>query len=218
MCGRFSEPSNNAYQEYNVQLPASYERSFNVLPASLSPIITKNSPLQIKFAKWGLIPSWSKEFKATFTTFNARKDGLLTSRIYKRPFLTQRCLVLSAGFYEWQTLSDKEKIRYVVRPKHRNFFSFAGIYEIWKDVEENEFFSFTIVTDEPTPKFKEIHHREACILDKEDEETWLNKDTSKNTLMDILHPCPDSEVEFFPAKINSIKRDMDSEELLLPAS
>lgn len=217
MCGRYSEPPNSIYKEYDVELPSSHERSFNVLPFSDSPIITKNSPLTIRYAKWGLIPSWSKEFKVTFTTFNARKDGLLESRIYKKPFLSQRCLVLASAFYEWQTLSDKEKIRYVVRPKDREFFSFAGFYEIWKNKEDKEFYSYTIVTDEPTSKFKKIHHREACILNKEDEQTWLDQGTTLDNLMNILHPCPDKEIEFFPAKINSIKRDMDSKELLLPA-
>ena len=126
MCGRYSDPSSNAFEDYGVVLKQSFERSYTVLPGSLKPILVKNSPLRIDMAKWGLIPVWRKEFKARFTTFNARKEGILESRLFKRPFLTQRCLVLASAFYEWHTHSDGEKVRYVVRRKNREDFSFAG--------------------------------------------------------------------------------------------
>lgn len=214
MCGRYADPTAKAFERYEVKFKQAYYQSFNVLPGSMQPILIKNSPLRVELAKWGLVPAWSKEFKASYTTFNARKEGLLESRIYKLPFLTQRCLVLASAFYEWHTLSDGEKIRYVVRPKNREDFSFAGFYEIWKDAEEKEFYSYTIATDEPTPRFKEVHSREACILDAGDEEKWLNKETTQDELMKILHPCPDREIEFFPARVNSIKRDMDGPKLV----
>lgn len=217
MCGRYSDPAVDAFKDYGVKLRTGYISSYNVSPGSFQPIIIKNSPLRIEYAKWGLIPSWSKDFKPSFTTFNARKEGLLTSSVFKRPFLTQRCLVLAQAFYEWKTLDDGEKVRFVIKAKDRDYFSFAGFYDIWKDVEKKEFYSYTLITGEPGPKVAKIHTREAVILHKKDEDTWLDKDTSQEELMALLQPYPDKLTETYPAMINSIKRDMDSEELLKPA-
>ncbi len=216
MCGRYSDPAAKAFEGYGLKLRMGYITSFNVSPGSFQPIIIKNSPLRIEYAKWGLIPSWSKDFKPSFTTFNARKEGLLESRVFKRPFLKQRCLVLAQAFYEWKTMEDGEKVRFVIKAKDRDYFSFAGFYDIWKDVESKEFYSYTLITGEPGPKVSKIHTREAVILKKDDEDKWLDKETSQDELMALLKPYPDELTETYPAMINSIKRDMDSEELLKP--
>lgn len=217
MCGRYSEPKNDVYKQYGVTLSRGYEASYNVSPFSTQPILVKNSPLRIELAKWGLIPAWSKVFKPTFTTFNARKEGLLTSPVFKRPFLTQRCLALASAFYEWKTMADGEKVRFVIKTKDRDYFSFAAFYDIWLDAEKKEFYSYTLITTEPGPKVSKIHTREAVILHKEDEDRWLDKNTPQEELMEMLKPYPDNLTETYPAAINSIKRDMDSPDLLRAA-
>lgn len=217
MCGRYADPASEAFEGYNVKLPRGYIASYNVLPGSFQPIIVKNSPLRTELAKWGLIPHWSKEFKVKFTTFNARADNLLKSPVFKKPFLSQRCLVLAQAFYEWKTMEDGEKVRYVIRAKDRPFFSFAGIYDTWKDAEDKVFYSYTLVTTDPGRKVSKIHNREAVILRKEDEDRWLDVDTPQDELLSLLRPYPDDLTETYPAAISSIKRDMDSVELLAPA-
>lgn len=219
MCGRYSEPDNKAYRDYGVELPANYERSYNVSPFSSQPILVKKSPLRIEMAIWGLIPSWSREFKPAFTTFNARKEGIMTSKVFKRPFLTQRCLTLASAFYEWRQIPDsKDKQRFVIKPRDREYFSFASFYDVWKDAEGKPFYSFTLVTTDPTESIAAIHNREAVILRKEDEEAWLNTETTVEELMDMLQPYPDNRIEAYPAAISSIKRGYDASDLLAPAT
>lgn len=216
MCGRYADPASSSFEGYGVKLRPGYISSYNVSPGSVQPIIVKNSPLRIEYAKWGLIPSWSKDYTPSFTTFNARKEGLLTSKVFKKPFLIQRCLVLAQAFYEWKTMDDGEKVRFVIKAKDRSYFSFAGLYDIWKDAEEKEFYSYTIITGEPGGKVSHIHTREAVILHKNDEDTWLEKYTPESVLTSLLVPYPDELTETYPAAISSIKRDMDSAELLAP--
>jgi putative SOS response-associated peptidase YedK len=43
------------------------------------------------------------------STNNCRLEGLLSSKLYSRPFNKgQRCVVVCDGFYEWQTTKGKK--------------------------------------------------------------------------------------------------------------
>jgi len=49
----------------------------------------------------GLIPWFSKDGKQTYSTINARAEGVRTNASYREPFLKRRCIVPVSGFFEW---------------------------------------------------------------------------------------------------------------------
>jgi putative SOS response-associated peptidase YedK len=62
--------------------------------------------------KWGLIPHWAKDDKLQFSTFNARAEEFTTKPAFRDAWKRgQRCLVVTNGFYEWEKLDVKGKLK-----------------------------------------------------------------------------------------------------------
>jgi putative SOS response-associated peptidase YedK len=52
--------------------------------------------------RWGLIPSWAKDEKIGDNLINTRAETISEKSSFKKPFLSQRCLIPADGFFEWQ--------------------------------------------------------------------------------------------------------------------
>jgi putative SOS response-associated peptidase YedK len=96
--------------------------------------------------------------------------------------------------------------------------SIAGIWDIWRGGTPDERFSFSIVTTSANSFMSEIHDRMLVILDRKDEDVWLDPEVHEPELLKpILKPCPSSwltAIEVSPL-VNSAKNN--SPELLEPA-
>jgi putative SOS response-associated peptidase YedK len=58
--------------------------------------------------KWGLIPSWSKAPKSSYSTINARAETVAQKPAYRSAFKKRGCLILEDGFYEWQKTDGRK--------------------------------------------------------------------------------------------------------------
>jgi putative SOS response-associated peptidase YedK len=224
MCGRYGFSVKNAkdvserFNTYNEL--ADYKPRWNILPGQQNPVITKHSPNYISRMVWGLIPSWAKYDSFRFNTINARVEGIESKSVYRKPFRTQRCLVPATGFYE------PDKIHYSKPPfpwhyfqlKEQPLFGFAGIYDIWKDKQTGkEIYSYTIITTTPNALVGKIHDRMPVILQKEDEETWLNPDiTEPEHLLPLLQPYPADQMEEWQVGDAARNPRNDSPEVIKP--
>ncbi len=85
---------------------------------------------ELTFMRWGLIPSWAKDEKSAYTTFNARGETVAEKPTFRAAFKKRRCLIPASGFYEWQTVG-KAKLPYHVHLKDDALFAFAGLWEQW---------------------------------------------------------------------------------------
>lgn len=222
MCGRFALDTDS--QEIQKRFDAAVEslrseRRFNVAPGQFMPIILRKSPNKAVLAKWGLIPSWSKEPKVKFSTINARAENLTTSPVYRKPFASQRCLVPTTGFFEWKRLTEKEKIPYYIHVKGKKLFAFAGLYDVWKDVEEHPLMTFTIITTEPNSLTEKIHNRMPVIFSNEEEDKWLDPDLhDTSTLQEMLDPYPANDMEAIAISRMVNSPANDSPDILKPES
>lgn len=222
MCGRYALDSE--YKEVKHRFDTitdalDVERRYNVAPGQFMPIILRKSPNTAVLARWGLIPSWSKEPKVKFSTINARAENLMTSPVYRNPFQTQRCLVPTAGFIEWKRISDKEKIPYYIHLKNKKLFAFAGLYDIWKDAEGYPLMTFTIITTQPNSLMDAIHNRMPVVLSKIEEDMWLDPEIHDSaTLLKMLDPYPadDMQAHRVSRMVNSPAND--SPDILKPNS
>jgi putative SOS response-associated peptidase YedK len=85
---------------------------------------------------WGLIPSWAKDAKMGFSTFNARADSIDTKPAFRGAWKAgRRCLVVTDGFYEWRK-ADKQP--FAVAMKNIKLMVMAGLWEEWKNPEDGE--------------------------------------------------------------------------------
>ena len=188
MCGRYTakwEPAQ--FQKlFNVQPPL-FE-SFNLAPTQYAPVVWQpQGTREVLNARWGMIPRWvdkPADFKASM--FNARAETLTEKASFKRPFKSQRCLVPASGYYEWKKVgSDKQP--FYIHKEDSSPFAFAGLYDCWQKDDE-ELYSYTIITTSPNALMKNLHDRMPVILAPEHFDAWLDTDSDVGELEALLKP------------------------------
>jgi putative SOS response-associated peptidase YedK len=207
MCGRFSitttpEAMRAIFDYENVP---NLEPRFNVAPTQ--PIITIRmtdaGTRTLAMARWGLIPSWSKDGTAAAKMINARGETLLEKPSFREAFLQRRCLVLADGFYEWR-IEDGKKQPFRIGMKGGTVFAFAGLWESWQakqdgyGYEEGDLVeTVTIVTTDANDKLRPIHHRMPVILPPEDYAAWLDPANDVANCQKLLKPYPVDPMAFY---------------------
>jgi putative SOS response-associated peptidase YedK len=145
------------------------------------PVVTGSETGKIQLYVWGLIPYWVKDEKLAddlrMKTFNARSESLTEKPSFRHVANRKRCLVLTNGFYEWQT-DGKRKIPYFIRLKNEDGFALAGLHDTWTHPLTGEILNtFTVITTRANPMMEEIHNlkkRMPVILSPENEARWLD--------------------------------------------
>lgn len=212
MCGRYTLTNTAGmaarFKAEQPELPL--KARYNVAPSQVMPVVVRNSPNHFELMKWGLIPFWSKEPKAGYSTINARAEGIADKPAYRKPIRSQRCLIPADGFYEWQK-TGTTKQPYFIHLKDEELFGFAGLYDIYRDKEGNELKTFTIITTEANELMAPIHNRMPVILRPEDEDLWLDPGvTDPQQVLDLLRPYSVKEMEAYPVskQVNSPENDV----------
>ncbi len=158
-----------------------YRPNRNVSPTqSVLTVINAEGRSRPALMRWGLVPSWSKQEKTDYALINARAETLAVKPMFRPLIARNRCLIIADGFYEFRA-EGKKKIPVRFSMSDDSLFTFAGLYERWKDpMSGNMILSCTIITTEPNEIVKPIHNRMPVILRREDECRWL--DSSANTV------------------------------------
>ena len=146
---------------------------------------------------------------------NARAETLEQKKSYKPLLKNRRCGIISNGFYEWKR-EGNQKTPYYIKLKNDQPFSFAGLYDIWKDEEDNQIFSCTIITTQPNEKVSQIHDRMPVILDKNQTKKWINFENDFEYVKNLLTSRKSEEIELYQVSkmVNSPKND--SKQNLIP--
>ncbi len=156
-------------ERYGVKVSeAIIEPSKEVFPSDDVPVILNDRGKKIKILKWGFSPYYAKRL-----IINARSETVDTKPTFKSAFHSRRCLVPANGFFEWQKTNGKS-IKHKIYLDNDEIFSMAGIYDTFKDKHGSSFQSFTILTTNPTDNIKKIHNRMPVILNRKDEDLWLD--------------------------------------------
>jgi putative SOS response-associated peptidase YedK len=202
-CGRYTlkAKSGDLKKRYNLaKVPKDTPVSYDVKPGQTLPVVSalEDGDHQLEMMRWGLVPSWSKDPKIGYKTFNARDDKVFESGMW-RSIYRRRVLVPATGYFEWTKPtkeSGKAKQKYFFRPKDLDIFSFAGFYDVWKDAEDKEWKTYTLITTEPNKEARAIHDRMPVILHPEDEASWIEPSrTKREDLEPLLHPLEDNGLE-----------------------
>jgi putative SOS response-associated peptidase YedK len=216
MCGRYTlyKKVDELSERYNVaKVPYDINANFNVAPGQIMPVITQDEVgRHLELMKWGLIPAWAKDPLIGYRLINARDDGIFAKPVWRGVILHQRALIPADGFYEWQKPANPKdhKQPYYIHPKQLKLFSFAGVWESWKDAEGREWKTYSIITTEPNKEMKRIHNRMPVILHPADEADWLEPSkTTKEAIEPLLRPYEDNGLELFKVSdaVNSTRNN-----------
>lgn len=169
----------------------------NLPPTVELPVFTDDKPDELQYFYWSLIPFWAKE-KPKFSTFNARLENLQQSGTWKHLLGKRHCVIITDGFYEWQKLDEKGKIKqpYLIRMKQQRFTLMAGLWDTWTDKSTGEIInSCTIITRTPNKFMKSIHDRMPCLLTDKTAKLWVDRDLPLGERLQLLEAIPDQLME-----------------------
>ncbi|HEX5003656.1 MAG TPA: SOS response-associated peptidase [Bacteroidia bacterium] len=220
MCGRFSLTKEELEIEKRFQAKFysnDLVKRYNVAPTQLALVITCEAPEKLQLFHWGLIPFWAKERSIGNKMINAKSETVREKPSFRNLIKKKRCLVISDGFYEWQSGTGKTKIPYRICVENCTLFAFAGLYDTWTDKETGELVhSFTILTTSANEKVAKVHDRMPVILNTADERKWLDQTSSEQDIDLLLKPFPDEKINLYQIStlVNSPKND--SPEILEP--
>jgi putative SOS response-associated peptidase YedK len=103
MCGRFA--MNKETDELITDFVAEggdfrdWRPGYNIAPTDTIPVVIQSAKggdeavRRLEPARWSLVPSWSKELKLRYPTFNARSENIATKATWKGPLKSHRALV-----------------------------------------------------------------------------------------------------------------------------
>jgi putative SOS response-associated peptidase YedK len=224
MCGRYTltVKEEALVKRFKVKdYQGKYTPRYNIAPTQYNPVVSiiQNERAMVPM-KWGLIPHWAKEEAIGYKMINARIETIAEKPSFKRPLLSQRCLVPADGYYEWSKLSKPGKrppFRVVL--KSREIFAFAGLWDSWENEEGDVVLSYTIITTEADELVRKIHPRMPVILRPENEDTWIDP-TLKDLkmLMKILTPYPAKYTEMYEVSSIVGRANIDKDELIQPVA
>jgi putative SOS response-associated peptidase YedK len=239
MCGRYVSVAERgrlleAYRATAVEpLPGP---SYNVAPTQDVTIVidhadkdTGRTERELRSARWGLVPSSSRDPPAGARMINARVETLAERRAFARSYAKRRCVLPAAGYIEWtpaefvdeQTGTTKQvKQPYYIHPAgpdpDADVLSLAGLYEWWRDDSKADddpdrwLCSCTIITTQARDGVAEIHDRTPLILPPERVEPWLDPTiTDTATVGRLLHDLhlPALEIRPVSRAINNVRNN-----------
>ncbi len=184
MCGRYAA-SRDAAELADwfgaEELPRSdLPPRFNVAPTTeVYVVIDEEGSRALGVARWGLIPSWSKDASRANRMINARSESVADKPAYRAAFRRRRCLVPADGYYEWQVVPRTPKDD---RPVKQPFFihatdggplAMAGLYEDWQG-PDGDVRSCTILTQDAVGPLARIHDRMPVFVPQDQWDRWLD--------------------------------------------
>jgi putative SOS response-associated peptidase YedK len=190
MCGRYVSVAADAdlVAEFDVEevLDDAPGPSWNIAPTDPVRMVVRRTPKesatavrQLRTARWGLVPSWSRERKGGARMINARIETVTSKPAFKTAAAKRRCLLPALGYYEWQQ-TDTGKVPYFLHDADRDLLAFAGLYELWRDRAladddpDRWLVTCTVITQQASDLLGAIHERNPVVVPRELWDGWLD--------------------------------------------
>lgn len=175
MCGRFAFVINLDHLAElfpNFNFASLVSNRYNIAPSQSVSVVRSWNSKKIETLQWGVVPKRSIGPSADSNLMNARSESVEEKVSFRSPFQTQRCLILSTGFYEWRR-TELGKLPTYIHLQGNKPFAFAGIWDCWTSPRECAVESCSILTRAASPNLKTIHHRMPVIITPDQYRRWL---------------------------------------------
>jgi putative SOS response-associated peptidase YedK len=208
MCGRFFLIASAAEirRKFTLDRVPDLMPRFNIAPTQSALIIVGAAKTRsAHMARWGLVPSWSRDLSLAARMFNALAEEIEDKPVFRSAFAAQRCLVPANGFYEWQTRGARKQ-PYKIGLRNGALCAFAGLWEKWAPETGEPVETFTIVTTRANKLVSEVHDRMPVIVAPADYQRWLT--ASEATAKRLLVPYTGAmTIAPVSDRVNNIKED-----------
>jgi putative SOS response-associated peptidase YedK len=241
VCGRYvnAAVTDDLIDEFDVEqvVGADLPPSWNVAPTDPVRMILSRPPKpadgpghagsdgplrQLRTARWGLVPSWSKDRKGAARMINARVETVTEKPAFSKAAGRRRCLIPALGYYEWQQ-TELGKVPYFLHDPDGALLAMAGLYELWRDpaLAEDDpdrwLWTCTIITEQATDLLGEIHDRNPVIVPAALRQAWLDcSSEDPDTARQVLDQIPEARLEPHPVSAAVGKVSNNGPELIAP--
>jgi putative SOS response-associated peptidase YedK len=145
-------------------------------------------------------------------TLNAKSETVFSLPSFRKPILSKRCLLPSTGYFEFHH-AENEVIPYYIFLKNEKIFSIGAIFEIWQNPVTNENMqTFSVLTVPANELCAKIHNggknpfRMPLIIDREQEEHWLDMSLNNSNIKRFFEPYNASEMDAYSITKDFIKK------------
>lgn len=205
MCARFTlrTPAAILAKMFEIAWEGGFVPRSDIRPSQRIHIIRcQDNHRVLASVEWEYMPFWAKTQDFDGRQINATAEKVATSGMFRLPFRRKRCLIPVDGWYEWKSITKKDKERYLFRVPQQPCFAFAGIWDRWESADKTTAIeSCAIITTEANDLVSSIHvkRRMPAILRPEEYGVWLDHSIEDaNSLLPLLRPFPDDEMEAIP--------------------
>jgi putative SOS response-associated peptidase YedK len=214
VCGRYASDTSDfdLTWQFEVQdvLDEAPGPSWNVAPTDPVRIVVQRSPhgtsrsgsvRQLRTARWGLVPSWSRDRRGAAMMINARIETVTQKPAFRAAAARRRCLIPALGYYEWQK-TGQGKIPYFLHDPDGGVLAMAGLYEFWRDPglpaddPTRWLWTCTIITQPATDLLGQIHDRSPVVVPPDLRADWLDcSSDDAGTASGLLARVPAARLE-----------------------
>ena len=213
MCGRFAYPGDEAVVDvFNVEtVSAHLEPSGDVRPTQQVAMIVEDASSaereqrgvfrELRSARWGLVPSWTKTLDKRFLLINARSETVLVKPSFRAAARRRRALIPASGYYEWTTEPGQPaKTPLFLHPAAGGVIGLAGVFEWWQvpaDIQirgavDGWLCSVAIITRAAMDSLGHIHDRMPVVVPADLFDSWLDPHlVSEDEVDALLNQLPD---------------------------
>lgn len=210
MCGRYTLAAGTPelVEAFDVPVPDfDWPPRYNVAPGQDAPVLAEDRHgRRIGLLTWGLVPGWMDDPGKPL--INARSESGLERPSFREAFERRRCLVPADGFYEWKR-EGEHSLPFWIHPAAGGILTFAGIRERWVRPGREARHTFAILTMPASGDVSRIHDRMPVVIDPNDRNAWLSRETDGATARDLLRrsPSPSYECRRVSTRVNRPRED-----------
>ena len=199
MCGRYVSPDREAIVERWPKIRCGcgneWKPSHNVAPTATVPILIQASDgaLELRAARWGLIPAWWNQDAPPSATFNARAEEAAQKPIWRDSLRTARCLMPARGWYEWHrsepaldAAGREGRQPYFLFSPGEPVLAFAGIWSVRERPGTAPLLSCALLTRKAADGISSIHPRMPTVLKPENQARWLDPSIAPDEIQALL--------------------------------
>lgn len=212
MCGRYTLRASPRQMALTFRLDSihDFKPRYNIAPTQQVPVVRSaaDGKRELVELRWGLIPSWATDPSIGSRLINARSETAAVKPAFRSAMRQRRCLIPADGFYEWQKLGRNKQPMLVHRADDAPF-AFAGLWEHWRDAQQQPIETCTILTTAASEQLRPLHERMPIILRSENYDRWLDPAISDPAALEPLWLYPPAGFVLQPVSshVNSVAHD-----------
>lgn len=151
----------------------------------------------VQMRHWALVPSWAREPKLKYATFNARAETVSEKPAFRDAWKrSQRCLIPAISYSEYP-LIDGKKTRHNIALANDCELMIAGLWSDWHAGLEDQRDTFTMLTTAPLAPIAWVHNRSPLMLSPQQWDQWLTG--SPDDCIELLSPNDPGALNVAPA-------------------